>query len=120
MYQHYDRSTCNSPDACSDRTQSMSNTEMADTGAGGKVMPLHAFSKLFLRHVTTDRTPTGLRPTRTHLTAYNGSPIKQYGKLDIAIDWKPEGAITGPWILEVDKIHAFLRKSWVFTGSVDE
>ena len=43
-----------------------------DTGAGGSVMPLHAFSKLFPRHVTTDGTPKGLRPTRTHLTAYNG------------------------------------------------
>ena len=62
-----------------------------DTGAGGNVMPLHAFSKLFLRHVTTDRTPTGIRPTRTNLTAYNGSTIKQYGTLDTAIDWKPEG-----------------------------
>ena len=62
-----------------------------DTGAGGNVMPLHAFSKLFLRCVTTDRTPTGLRPTRTHLTAYNGSTIKQYRTLDTAIDWKLEG-----------------------------
>ena len=39
----------------------------------------------------TDGTPTGLRPTRTCLTAYNGSTIKQYGTLDTAIDWKPEG-----------------------------
>ena len=62
-----------------------------DIGAGGNVMPLHAFSKLFLRCVTTDGTPTGLRPTRTRLTAYNRSTIKQYGMLDKAIDWKPEG-----------------------------
>ena len=62
-----------------------------DTGAGGNVMPLRTFSKLFPRRVTTDRTPTGLRPTRTRLTAYNGSTIKQYGTLDTAIDWKPEG-----------------------------
>ena len=62
-----------------------------DTGAGGNVMPLHAFSKLFPRCVTTDGTPTGLRPTRTRLTAYNGSTIKQYGTLDTRIDWKPEG-----------------------------
>ena len=34
-----------------------------DTGVSGNVMPLRAFSKLFPRHVTTDRTPTGLRPT---------------------------------------------------------
>ena len=56
------------------------------TGAGGNVMPLPTFSKLFLRCVTTDRTLTGLRPTRTRLTAYNGSTIKQYGTLDTAID----------------------------------
>ena len=62
-----------------------------DTGAGGNVMPLRAFSKLFLRRVTTDGTPTRLRPTRTCLTAYNGSTIKQYGMLDTRIDWKPEG-----------------------------
>ena len=61
-----------------------------DTSAGGNVMPLNAFSKLFQRCVTTDRTPTGLKPTRTHLTAYNGSTIKQYGTLDTAINWKPE------------------------------
>ena len=60
-----------------------------DTSVGGNVMPLHAFSKLFPRCVTTDGTPTGLRPTRTCLTAYNGSTINQYGTLDI--DWKPEG-----------------------------
>ena len=41
--------------------------------------------------MTTDRTSTGLRPTKTCLTAYNGSTIKQYGTLDTAIDWKPEG-----------------------------
>ena len=62
-----------------------------DTGTGGNVMPLCAFSKLFPRCVTTDGTPTGLRPTRAHLTAYYGSTIKQYGMLDTAINWKPEG-----------------------------
>ena len=62
-----------------------------NTSASGNVMPLHAFSKLFPRHVTTDRTPTGLRPTRTRLTAYNESTIKQYGTLDTTINWKPEG-----------------------------
>ena len=60
-----------------------------DTSAGGNIMPLHAFSKLFPRCVTTDRAPTGA-PTRTHLTAYNESTIKQYRTLDTAIDWKPE------------------------------
>ena len=62
-----------------------------DTSTGGNVMSLCALSKLCLRCVTTDGTPTGHRPTRTCLTAYNGSTIKQYGMMDTAIDWKPEG-----------------------------
>ena len=52
-----------------------------DTSASGNVMPLCTLSKLFPRCATTDATPTGL----------NRSTIKQYGTLDTAIDWKPEG-----------------------------
>ena len=66
-----------------------------DTSAGGNIMQLCASSKLFPRYVTTDGTPTGLRPTRTCLTAYNGSTIKHYGTLDTAINWKPEGKNVG-------------------------
>ena len=31
-----------------------------------------------------------------------------------------EGAVTGPWILEMDEVHVFLGKSLDFTGSLDE
>ena len=65
-----------------------------NTGAGGNVMPLHAFSKQFPRCVTTDGTPTGLRPTRTCLTAYNGSTIKQYGTLDTAMIGNQRGRMS--------------------------
>ena len=65
-----------------------------DTGAGGNVMPLRAFSKLFPERFNTDGHPTGLTPSTTRLSAYNGSTIKQYGTLDTHIDWTPKGTKT--------------------------
>ena len=62
-----------------------------DTGAGGNVMPLQAFTKLFPRHINSDGLATGLKPSTTCLTAYNGSKINQFGTLDTAIDWAPKG-----------------------------
>ena len=62
-----------------------------DTGTGGNVMPLHAFAKLFPRHINTDGSPRGLKSSTTCLTAYNGSKIPQFGTLDTAIDWTPKG-----------------------------
>ena len=62
-----------------------------DTGAGGNVMPLRAFSKLFPERFNTDGHPTGLTPSTTRLSAYNGSTIKQYGTFDTHIDWTPKG-----------------------------
>ena len=61
-----------------------------DTGAGGNVMPLHAFAKLFPRCINAG-SPRGLKSSTTHLTAYNGSKIPQLGTLDTAIDWTPKG-----------------------------
>ena len=46
-----------------------------DTGAGGNIMPLHAFAKLFPRCINTDGSPRGLKSSTTHLTAYHGSKI---------------------------------------------
>ena len=54
-------------------------------------MPLHAFAKLFPRHINADGSPRGLKSSTTHLTAYNGSKIPQFGTLDTAIDWTPKG-----------------------------
>ena len=65
-----------------------------DTGAGGNVMPLRAFSKLFPERFNTDGHPTGLTPSTTCLSAYNGSTIKQYGTFDTHIDWTPKGTKT--------------------------
>ena len=62
-----------------------------NTGAGGNVMPLHAFAKLFPRCINIDGSPRGLKLSTTHLTAYNGSKIPQFGTLDTAIDWTLKG-----------------------------
>ena len=62
-----------------------------DTGAGGNVMPLRAFTKLFPRHINADGSPRGLKSSTICLTAYNGSKIPQFGTLDTAIDWTPKG-----------------------------
>ena len=62
-----------------------------DTGAGGNVMPLCAFTKLFPRSINTDGSPRGLKSSTTHLTAYNGSKIPQFRTLDTAIGWTPKG-----------------------------
>ena len=57
-------------------------------------MPLRAFSKLFPERFNTDGHPTGLTPSTTRLSAYNGSTIKQYGTFDTHIDWTPKGTKT--------------------------
>ena len=62
-----------------------------DTGAGGNVMPLQAFAKLFPRCINADGSPRGLKPSTTCLTAYNRSKITQFGTLDTTIDWAPKG-----------------------------
>ena len=62
-----------------------------DTGAGGNVMPLHAFAKLFPRCINADGSPRGLKSSMTCLTAYNGSKVPQFRTLDTAIDWTPKG-----------------------------
>ena len=64
-----------------------------DTGAGGNVMPLRAFAKLFPRRINADGSPRGLKSSTTCLTAYNGSKIPQFGTLDTAIDWTPKGTL---------------------------
>ena len=61
-----------------------------DTGAGGNVMPIHTFAKLFPERFDKDGNPTGLSPSSTRLTAYNGSPIKQFGTFRTHVDWTPK------------------------------
>ena len=62
-----------------------------NTGTGGNVMPLHAFTKLFPRCINANGSPRGLKSSTTCLTAYNGSKIPQFRTLDTAIDWTPKG-----------------------------
>ena len=62
-----------------------------DNSAGGNVMPLHAFAKLFPRHINANGSPRGLKSSTTCLTAYNRSKIPQFGTLNTAIDWTPKG-----------------------------
>ena len=62
-----------------------------DTGAGGNIMPLCAFTKLFPRGINADGSPRGLKSSMTCLTTYNRSKIPQFGTLDTAIDWTPKG-----------------------------
>ena len=57
-----------------------------DTGAGGNVMPLCVFQKLFPSQLDTNGKPTGLQSTVTQLTAYNRSAIPQLGAHNTAIE----------------------------------
>ena len=52
-------------------------------------MPLCVFQKLFPSQLDANGKPTGLCPTTTQLTAYNGSAIPQLGAHDTAIEWRP-------------------------------
>ena len=62
-----------------------------NTGAGGNVMSLCTFGKLFPRCINANGSPRGLKSSTTHLKAYNGSKIPQFGTLDTAIDWTSKG-----------------------------
>ena len=61
-----------------------------DTSAGGNVMPLRAFAKLFFNLLTKIGMPIGLQKCKTKLTAYNRTNIPQLGALDTVITWKDE------------------------------
>ena len=61
-----------------------------DTGAGGNVMPLQAFAKLFPNQLTKTGMPTGLPKCNTKLRAYNGTNIPQLSALEPTITWKDE------------------------------
>ena len=69
-----------------------------NTGAGGNVMPLHVFQKLFPSWLDANGKPTSLHPTVTQLTAYNGSAITQLGAHDTTIKWRPSSN-GPPWLV---------------------
>ena len=60
-----------------------------DMGTGGNIMPLCVFQKLFPSQLDAYGKYTGLHPTVTWLTAYNGSTIPQLGAHDTTIEWRP-------------------------------
>jgi len=65
----------------------------ADTGSGGNTLPKRLFEKLFPKQLDSEGNPTGLLPTKTRLTAYNGGQVPCYGAIRMQTEWKPK---TGP------------------------
>ena len=59
--------------------------------ASGNVMPLCICAKLFPRLITRDGKPTRLWSCNTRLMDYYGSNVSQFGTLDTAIEWTPQG-----------------------------
>ena len=60
-----------------------------DTRGGGNVMPLRVFERLYPNQINMKGEPTGLEPSSTCLTAYNGTLITQYGALQCPLIWRP-------------------------------
>ena len=56
-----------------------------DTDAGGNVMSLHVFAKLFPKCISSDDKPLGLHPSQTCLTVHNRFTIPKLGALNTAI-----------------------------------
>ena len=67
-----------------------------DTGAGGNVMPLQAFAKIFPKWLMKTWMPTGFWKCNTKLRACKGTNMPQLGALDTPITWKDE---------ETKKVH---------------
>ena len=61
-----------------------------DTRAGGNVVPLHVFQRLYPDQISPAGLPTGLDHVNTRLTAYNGSHIPLYDALQGPITWQPD------------------------------
>ena len=57
-----------------------------NTGAGGNMLPLCVFGRLYPDQIS----PAGLDHINTRLTAYNGSHIPLYGALCGPITWQPD------------------------------
>lgn len=50
-----------------------------NTDVQGYIFPLWIYRKISPEHAYNNGFPTGTTPTQTKLTAYNGTPIEQYG-----------------------------------------
>ena len=73
------------PTSCEGETDA-SVCVKVDTEAGGNVMPLRV---LYPNQINMKGEPTGLDPSSTCFTAYNGTPIPQYGTLRCPLIWRP-------------------------------
>ena len=58
-----------------------------NTRAGGNVMSLKVFERLYPKQMNLNGEPTGLEISITKLTAYNGMQIPQYGALRCPLIW---------------------------------
>ena len=67
-----------------------------DTGAGGKMLPLHVFQHLYPDQISPAGLPIGLDHVSIRLTAYNRSHIPLYGALCGPIIWWPDSPGTQP------------------------
>ncbi len=64
-------------------------TSKADTGSGGNTLPKRLFAKLYPQQLDSYGNPTGLLPTTTRLTAYNGGKVPCFGAINLRTEWKP-------------------------------
>ena len=76
------------PADCKENTDASVRVKV-NTGAGGNVMPLRIFEQLYTRKINYKGKPIGFETSTTHLTAYNGTPILQYGTLRCPLTWRP-------------------------------
>ena len=61
-----------------------------NTRAGGNVLPLRVFPRLYPDQISPAGLPTSLDHVSTRLTAYNGSHIPLYCALCGPITWQPD------------------------------
>ena len=81
------------PTSCEGKTDASIHVKV-DTGVGGNVMPLRVFKRLYPNQIDMKGKPTGLEPSGTCLTAYNGTSIPQYGTLRCHLIWRPGNGAT--------------------------
>lgn len=55
-----------------------------DTGAGGNTLPLRSYNNI-LQGKNLESADLKIRPTTVNLTAYNGTPIRCHGKIDLPV-----------------------------------
>ena len=85
------------PTSCEGKTNPSVYVKV-ETRVGGNVMPLRVFKWLYPNQINMKGEPTGLEPSGTCLTTYNGTPIPQYGALRCPLIWRPGNGVRSRWI----------------------